>query len=177
VLLVLLASVPALGCIVYMALEHRRSLLAGAQQEVLTVVRLPAAEQREMVQGTGSFSPARDNPSNVRLLERPLARRPGIELLTAMQGRLGLDLACRHRPDLLLLDRHLPDMDGEELLGRLRADARTRHIPVIVMSADASRGRVRRLLEAGARAYLPKPFDVGEVLELIEQSLTGEATT
>jgi PAS domain S-box-containing protein len=118
-----------------------------------------------------------DNLSNLRLLERLLNRRGGHELLTAMQGRLGFDLACQHRPDLILLDLHLPDVDGEEVLGWLRADPRTQAIPVIVMSADATPGRIRRLLQAGARAYLSKPFDVTEALGLIERTLTGEATT
>ncbi len=62
-----------------------------------------------------------DNLSNLRLVERILERRPAVRLLSAMQGRLGLDLARQHRPDLILLDLHLPDISGEQVLRELRA--------------------------------------------------------
>jgi CheY-like chemotaxis protein len=116
-----------------------------------------------------------DNLSNVRLIEHVLARRPGVRLLTAMQGRLGLDLAREHRPALVLLDLHLPDLPGQDVLQRLRTDGRTRAIPVIVMSADASPARVRHLLEAGARAYLTKPIDVRGFLRVLDDTLRAEA--
>ncbi|MFH0945263.1 MAG: ATP-binding protein, partial [Planctomycetota bacterium] len=107
-----------------------------------------------------------DNISNFRLVERVLALRGEVRLIPAMLGGLGLDLAREHRPDLVLLDLHLPDMNGEELLGRLRADPATRHIPVVVLSADATPGQVEQLLAAGARAYLTKPLDIGKLLAL-----------
>jgi CheY-like chemotaxis protein len=142
----------------------------------------PAAAAPEARPGSrtdGGIAPAgrvlyvEDNLSNLRLMERLLARRPGLSLLTAMQGRLGFELASQHRPDLILLDLHLPDVGGEEVLGWLRADERTRDIPVVVMSADATPGRRRRLLDAGAMTYLAKPFDVAEVLALIDRLLSG----
>jgi CheY-like chemotaxis protein len=80
--------------------------------------------------------------------------------LSAVHGRLGLELALVHQPDLILLDRHLPDMPGEEVLDRLRADPRTAGIPVIVISADAMPGRSAALRDAGAVAFLTKPIDV-----------------
>jgi signal transduction histidine kinase len=142
----------------------------------------PAAAVPEATSGSrteGAIAPAgrvlyvEDNLSNLRLMERLLARRPGLSLLTAMQGRLGFELASQHRPDLILLDLHLPDVGGEEVLRWLRADERTRDIPVVVMSADATPGRRRRLLDAGAMTYLAKPFDVAEVLDLIDRLLSG----
>ena len=109
-----------------------------------------------------------DNVSNFRLIERALALRGEILLIPAMLGGLGLDLAREHRPDLILLDLHLPDIPGEELLGRLLADPATRAIPVVILSADATPGQVDRLLTQGARAYLTKPVDIGEFLALVD---------
>ncbi len=115
-----------------------------------------------------------DNLSNLRLLERILARRPGVTLLSAMQGRRGLELARDHRPDLILLDLHLPDVPGSDVLTRLLADPRTKGIPVVILSADATPGRISRLLEQGAHAYLTKPLDVRQVLAVIDDTLRME---
>jgi signal transduction histidine kinase/CheY-like chemotaxis protein len=112
-----------------------------------------------------------DNLANLRLVEAMLRRRPGITLLPAMQGRLAIELAHEHQPDLILLDLHLPDLPGREVLLRLRADPRTRHIPVVISSADASPGRVQRLLEEGAFDFVSKPLDVGRFLEVVDAAL------
>ena len=115
-----------------------------------------------------------DNLSNLRLIEQVLGRRPRTTLLSAMQGRLGLDLAREHRPDLILLDLHLPDLPGQEVLRRLLNEPRTREIPVLILSADATPGHVERLLAAGARAYLTKPLDVRQLLALVDKHAPGE---
>jgi signal transduction histidine kinase/CheY-like chemotaxis protein len=112
-----------------------------------------------------------DNLSNLRLFERIVARRPGVTLLTAMQGSRGLELARDHRPQLIVLDLHLPDVPGSEVLSRLLADPTTKAIPVVILSADATPGRMSRLLEQGARAYLTKPLDVKQLLTLIDDTL------
>ena len=111
-----------------------------------------------------------DNLSNLRLVERVLARRPGVMLLSAIQGGAGLDLARAHDPDLVLLDRHLPDMSGDEVLRVLGQDPRTRDIPVVILSADASPGQIQRLLDAGAHGYLTKPLDVPALLALVDDT-------
>ena len=116
-----------------------------------------------------------DNLSNLTLVESILARRPGTTVLSAMQGRVGVDLARDHRPALILLDRHLPDIPGEEVFRQLQADSRTRDIPVIVLSADAMPSRMRQFLDGGVRAYLTKPLDVPELLAAIDEALRGEA--
>src|SRR6266446_3962752 len=115
-----------------------------------------------------------DNLSNLRLLERIIARRPGVTLLSAMQGSRGVELARAHRPDLIILDLHLPDMPGTDVLLRLLADPTTKAIPVVILSADATPGRISRLLEQGARAYLTKPLDVRGLLSLIDDTLRNE---
>jgi CheY-like chemotaxis protein len=112
-----------------------------------------------------------DTVANVRLVEDTLRVRPSIRLLLAMMGQLGLELAREHRPDLVLLDLHLPDMNGEEALRRLRAEPETEAMDVVIVSADATAGRIRRLLDAGADDYLTKPLDVSRFFEILDRSL------
>jgi PAS domain S-box-containing protein len=116
-----------------------------------------------------------DNRSNVRLMERVMERRPGIRLLHASDGGEGLAMAAAERPDLILLDLHLPDMSGEELLRRLSADSVLRRIPVAVLSADASPLQSRRMKSSGAVAYLTKPLDIHQVMALLDEQLAGKS--
>jgi signal transduction histidine kinase/CheY-like chemotaxis protein len=110
-----------------------------------------------------------DNFSNYRLIETILRYRPGAKLLGAMQGRLGLELAQQHHPDVILLDLHLPDIRGHEVLKQLRANASTADIPVIIVSADATPGQIDRLMNAGADAYLTKPLNIKELLRRLDE--------
>jgi len=112
-----------------------------------------------------------DNPSNLQLIEGILAFRPEIRLLTALHGAAGLRLAQQHHPSLILLDVHLPDIDGRAVLRKLKEDERTSGIPVIVVSADATPRQEARLREAGAQDYLTKPLDVPRFLEKVEEVL------
>ena len=116
-----------------------------------------------------------DNLANLALVETFLMSRPEWQTIPALQGLVGVELAREHRPDLVLLDLHLPDMHGSEVLRRLRADARTSGIPVVVISADATRSAVDDLLAAGADAYLTKPLDLDEFLRTLEQFLPEQA--
>lgn len=118
-----------------------------------------------------------DNLVNFRLVESVAALRPGIELISAMQGSIGLELARRHVPDLILLDLHLPDMSGEDVLRELSLDPRTSRCPVVVISADATPGRINRLREIGALTYLTKPIDVAKLIELLDTTLAANANT
>jgi len=110
-----------------------------------------------------------DNLSNLKLMERVLARRPRITLVSAMQGSLGVTLARDHRPDLILLDLDLPDMRGEEVLARLHSDPATAEVPIVVISADATPGQRARLVDAGASDFITKPFDVDRLLQIVDQ--------
>jgi signal transduction histidine kinase len=129
---------------------------------------------------SGQVTPSRtilyieDNLSNLRLIERIISERPQIRLLSAMQASLGLELARDHRPDLILLDLHLPDMAGDEVLRRLREDPITRTIPVVMISADATQTQINRLLAAGADDYLTKPLNVARFLQTVEAILDRE---
>jgi CheY-like chemotaxis protein len=112
-----------------------------------------------------------DNLSNVKLVEAILKARPGVEIIPAMQGTLGLELAARHQPDLILLDLHLPDVTGKEVLHRLRADPATRDIPVVILSADATPGQVKRMRAEGAADYITKPLQVAHFLGVVDELL------
>ncbi len=112
-----------------------------------------------------------DNLANLRLMEEILAYRPEVQLLSALQGGAGLELARLHCPDLILLDVHLPDMPGDEVLRQLRADPHLGTTPVVAISADATPPQVERLRAAGASDYLTKPIDVARLLELLDRLL------
>jgi PAS domain S-box-containing protein len=118
-----------------------------------------------------------DNLSNLRLVERILDRRPEVKLISAMQGRTGLELARQHQPDLLMLDLHLPDLPGEEILRQLRADPRTAQLPIVMISADATSTKIERLRAAGASDYLTKPIDVRRFLALVDATPPRRAET
>ncbi len=109
-----------------------------------------------------------DNLSNVVLVEHILEHVPGTKLLTAMQGGLGLELAREHQPDLILLDLDLPDIEGGEVLRRLREDPRTRDIHTVILTADANLTQGKMLTDSGADAVLTKPIDVDELLRVLE---------
>jgi CheY-like chemotaxis protein/HPt (histidine-containing phosphotransfer) domain-containing protein len=113
-----------------------------------------------------------DNPSNVRLVEQIFALSSELSLSVAREGAAGLAMARELRPDLILLDLHLPDMSGEQVLAALLADPDTAIIPVIIVSADASPVQAKRLQAAGAVGYLTKPFDVDQLLVAVRTRTT-----
>ncbi|MBI3658933.1 response regulator, partial [Candidatus Acetothermia bacterium] len=93
------------------------------------------------------------------------------KLLPTMQGQLGLDLAREHSPDLILLDMHLPDIQGYEVLQQLQTNPKTRQIPVVVISVDDTLAQMKQMLSAGAKDYLVKPLDVKQFLQVVDQIL------
>ncbi|MSU79265.1 MAG: response regulator [Gemmataceae bacterium] len=109
-----------------------------------------------------------DNLANVQFIEAVLDFRPGVQMITAAQGSVGLELARKHIPDLILLDVHLPDMRGVEVLAALRANPLVRDIPVVIVSADATKHQIDLLYKAGACEYLTKPIDVDRFLRVID---------
>jgi signal transduction histidine kinase/ActR/RegA family two-component response regulator len=114
-----------------------------------------------------------DTITNVRLIEEILHRRPSVALTPALTGQIGLDLARTDPPDLVLLDLHLPDIGGDDVLARLKGDERTAGIPVVILSADATRSMRAPLLAAGAHAYLTKPIQVPRLLQLVDALIGG----
>jgi CheY-like chemotaxis protein len=129
---------------------------------------VPARGEAPALRGALRILHVEDNLANLALVEQILARHQEVELIAATLGGMALELARRHRPDVILLDLHLPDMSGIDVLGRLRADPVTTEIPVVVVSADATADRLERLETARVAAYLTKPIDVRELLRVIE---------
>ncbi len=116
-----------------------------------------------------------DNESSAALVAQILARRPDIRLSSVGTARLGWQIARRHRPDLILLDIHLPDMPGNELLHRLRSDPELCDVAVIAVSADATPTRIRRMQRLGVDAYLTKPLNVGALLDHVDKIARAKA--
>jgi len=114
-----------------------------------------------------------DNAANVKLMERILERRPHVGLVVATRGRVALALAREHRPSLVLLDLNLPDVPGEEVLRRLRADPLTAGAAVVMISGDATSEQPARLRELGATDYITKPFDIERLLDIVDRLGVG----
>lgn len=110
-----------------------------------------------------------DSEPNFRLLESVLRDRPGTDLIWADTGEKGLEMARAQTPQLVLLDLDLPDIHGSKVLERLQAQPETAHTPVIVISADATPSQIERMLSAGARNYLTKPFDIRRFLCMFDE--------
>lgn len=100
---------------------------------------------------------------------------PQIELLGAIRAEPGLMIARRRSPHLILLDLHLPDMNGQDVLRCLKSDDATSSIPVVVLSADATPARRKELIELGAQSYLTKPLNIRDFIQLIVALKNGEA--
>jgi len=108
-----------------------------------------------------------DNERSMKLFRDVLEVR-GYLTLEATTGAKALDLATRHLPDVVLMDVQLPDVDGVEALRRIRTDARTAFLPVVAVTAQAMDGDRERFLRAGFDAYLSKPVDIAELLDVVK---------
>ncbi|HET7427343.1 MAG TPA: response regulator [Gemmatimonadales bacterium] len=112
-----------------------------------------------------------DSPAYARLVRHALAGRPDVRLVVATGGLGGLELARRDPPTLILLDRHLPDLDGDEVLARLRSWPEMSTVPVVMITADDAAADVDRLLAAGASGCLTKPIEPAALLDLVDGRL------
>jgi len=148
------------------AADRPEDALAAAVDE-------PYAEPRAVYSRHRTILYVEDNRANFRLMERIVAHRRELLLIGAERGRTGLEMAGKHSPDLILLDLHLPDVSGQEILDRLKNDPETAGIPVVIVSADATSGQIDRLLAAGAQSYLTKPLDIASILGLFDKTFTS----
>ncbi len=112
-----------------------------------------------------------DNPANLKLVEQIIARIPDISLLTAVNGKNGIQIARVSRPDVILMDINLPDIDGYEALKVISTDPATEHIPVIAISANAMPHDIERGLKAGFFRYIIKPIKVTEFMRALDLAL------
>jgi PAS domain S-box-containing protein len=125
----------------------------------------PAAYHRRIVHYV------EDNETNVEVMRGILARRPQVELHVSVTGLDGLAAIRAHRPDLILLDMHLPDISGMELLRHLKSDPQSGDIPIVVVSADALPEQIAAAFKAGCQHYLTKPVSVSELLAVLDDHL------
>jgi len=114
-----------------------------------------------------------DNPANLKLVEQLIARRANMHLLTAVTGTLGVELARTSLPEVIVMDIHLPDINGVEAMRLLREDPKTMHIPVIALSANAMPRDIEKGLKAGFLRYLTKPIKLNEFMEALDAALEG----
>jgi CheY-like chemotaxis protein/nitrogen-specific signal transduction histidine kinase len=159
---------------------------AVGQGSIFTL-RLPAAAQAEQpVARYTDTSPApyqqrlvhyvEDNETNVEVMRGVLAQRSQIRMEVSTLGLDGLAAIRSQRPDLILLDMQLPDISGLELLHHIKQDDALAHIPVVVVSADATTLQTQKALTGGALHYVTKPLDVGRFLKIVDDILEGVET-
>ncbi len=113
-----------------------------------------------------------DNLSNLSLMESILERRPNITMISALNARVGIELALDKKPDLILLDINLPDMDGYQVLQELRSHSETENTQIIALSANAMPDEDTRGESVGFSHYITKPVNIGGFLKIIDNTLT-----
>lgn len=126
-----------------------------------------------MVEGKKTILYVEDNATNYRLVDLALADWKELELASATTGEEGLRLAKEKLPAAILLDVHLPDIKGDEVLRRLKSDPDTEGIPVLALSADSTALQMRQMLEAGAVNYLTKPLDLQRLMRALKLILNS----
>jgi two-component system, cell cycle response regulator DivK len=113
-----------------------------------------------------------DNERNMKLF-RDVLHASGYRTLEAATGERAVELVFEHRPDLVLMDIQLPDIDGVEALDRLRADERTASVPVLALTAQAMEGDRERFLAAGFDGYLSKPVNIADLVATVTRYCEG----
>ncbi|TDM08200.1 MAG: hypothetical protein C4K60_01495 [Ideonella sp. MAG2] len=161
-------SQPGEGCLFWVTLPHAQ-LPVPEGSALPLVASPPTPASTQALDHTVLY--IEDNPVNTMLMEAMLARLPGLKVLTAAQPHHGLALARQHKPDLILLDIQLPEMDGFEVFRHLQEAASTRDIPVIAVSASAMTQDIERGRRIGFASYLTKPLDSQQLLQAVMQNL------
>jgi len=138
-----------------------------AEPQILIASDYPGSPTMANNRTTASLVYIEDTVSNVELLRGIIRLAPGWELSQASTGKAGLDLAFTSAPTAILLDMHLPDMDGLDVLRALQLHPVTAKVPIAILSADASPRQIGRMLTAGASKYLTKPIDIDSVLSFL----------
>ncbi len=147
-----------------------RITLPAADSEPEVTDQLPLSDG-DLFARPATILYAEDNEVNVALVHQVIKLRPHWRLLVAMNGKRALEVARRHRPDLMLIDMHLGDMTGLDLATALDSEDATRDIPRVALSADAMPDRIHAARAHGFKAYLTKPLDVMALLRCLEEAL------
>ena len=151
--------------------ELRTTVPDSASKGDQRPIELAESAQSYDVSGRRRILYVEDNASNQQLMEELLGTIGNFTMLIAANGYIALDMAVEQKPDLILLDINLPEMDGFEVLRRLQAMPETRDIPVIAVTAAAMPTEVERGLQAGFKEYITKPIDITNVLRAIDRQI------
>jgi protein-histidine pros-kinase len=161
-----LTSEPGQGSRVWFELPAEAQTRRTGHSAVAATAALPGPSSR-----TYSLLHIDDNPVSIRLMESIIRTLPQVKMMSASAPQLGLEIAKAHRPDIILLDLHLPEMDGFQVLARLKEMPETRDIPVLALTASAYPGDVKRGLTAGFFRYLTKPIDIKALFAALDEAL------
>ena len=112
-----------------------------------------------------------DNPLNMRLV-RKILKAAGFEMIEAMDGKTGIEMAFSQEPDLILMDINLPDIDGIAATGKIKSSAHLSDIPIIALTANSMHGDRERFIAAGCDDYIPKPVTKNELVMAIRRNLS-----
>ncbi|MBI3367375.1 MAG: PAS domain S-box protein [Burkholderiales bacterium] len=154
-------SLPGRGSTFVLTLPHGRRTEAQSSAPEIDPLIDPSYRHRHVLY-------VEDNETNAEVMRGILAQRPQVRMEVCTSGLDGLAAVRTRHPDVILLDMHLPDIDGLELLRHLKDDMNTADIPVVVVSADATRARINDAIAAGAVRYLTKPLNIAEFLEAMD---------
>jgi PAS domain S-box-containing protein len=169
-------SIPGAGSTFWIELPAAGALPADVSAHIEAVARPASA--------SASVEAAADAPAvtvlcvdddlpSLRLIEDLLAARPGTRVLTATNGRIGVELARRHLPTVIVMDNNMPEMTGREARALLRADPATARIPIIALSANAPGSLDATPGGEGVFRSIPKPFEVDPVLDAIDEAIAA----
>ena len=163
-----LSSQPGVGSVFWLALQSCAAVREGS---ALELEKHGMAGDAQAHPKSHTILYVEDNPANLRLVQEIIGLRPDLQLLTAADAGLGIEIARAHQPDLILMDLNLPGISGRQALRILRLDPLTAHIPVIALTANAMPRDVEKGLAEGFVSYLTKPIDIGKFLASVDQAL------
>lgn len=131
----------------------------------------PVSSREALSRGQQRLLLVEDNPADADLVKALLASRGDWTLHTATDGRQGIEMACAWLPNAILMDMKMPGISGLAAMAVLRGNPATAHIPVIVLSANAFPDKIAESLNAGALAYVTKPYRIEHLIAVIETAL------
>ncbi|GEM_PF-737138 len=151
----------------YVDLEIDSNATAKVFSNTPRAVELP----KHKMEGKKKVLCIEDNPRNLKLVERILSEHENLQLLSAPDGEIGLDIARSHQPELILMDINLPGIDGYETFQQLKKFEETKKIPVVAISANAREEDIQRALDDGFQDYLTKPIKIETLLNTVKKYL------
>ncbi|MBT5551605.1 MAG: PAS domain S-box protein [Nitrospina sp.] len=144
-------------------------------RNIFTLTKKEVADKHEVRLFTLLY--IEDNPANLQLVDDILSDYPEIKLVSATHAKMGIDMALALKPDLILMDINLPDIDGVEAFKRLKNFEETHEVPVIAMSANAMQKDIDRAMAEGFKTYITKPVDIIRFRNIIEEELKSATTS